>query len=578
MHRLLLITFCAAALAAQGMREIPADRKVTVARDVYPADSGSPNPKGWYHSVAGVVSTPEGLVATYRRSDSHTAVTTDIMVAYSADGGRSWDGHHSISHRDVWQDQSVWIAPQLSRLKDGRLVIIVDAGQRRSGADWPMLASWQKPNRGMSNHLFWSHDNGRTWKGPFQIDDVGGEPGYIVELSDGALVYTRTDSAVTDKLWNPPQPWGDIYYKNTAVFSDDGGWSWQRTAPISDNPFQGDCEVGVVELEPGHLLAVTRIGFNNGGYGQPSRLIHSYDNGKTWDAANARLAPFYGQRVIVNKLQSGKLLATYRHRWGAPGSYAVVFDPEADAGFQPSIFVWDESRVELTDDALTIRSGEGRAAAVDYSLYPAQTPDSKVEFEAELRVEESGRNGTVIGAGVWVHIQPERVFLGDRPDAGFAIDATQWRRYRIVRADGRLRIFVDGEQELDEDVSGIENRYVHFGNRTDRGYRLNQSVSHWRSIRAKVDTPGDYSMDWSWTPGSGYPDQFRRDREVLLDRSSDSGYSAWTQLPNGEIVILDYTNESLAGSSSSEGPQTFLRSYRTTEAFLSGESIPVRAR
>lgn len=565
------MTLFAVSLAAQGPREIPADHKFTVASDIYPADSGSPNPKGWYHSVAGVVSTPEGLVATYRRSDSHTAVTTDIMVAYSADGGRTWDGHHSISHRDVWQDQSVWIAPQLSRLKDGRLVIIVDAGHRRSGNDWPMLASWQKPNRGMSNHLFWSHDNGRTWKGPFQIDDVGGEPGYIVELDDGTLVYTRTDSAVTDGLWNPPQPWGNIYYKNTAVLSDDGGWLWQRTAPISDDPYQGDCEVGIVELEPGHLLAVTRIGFNNGGYGQPSRLIHSYDNGQTWDSANARLAPFYGQRVIVKKLASGKLLATYRHRWGARGSYAVVFDPEEDAGFQPSIYVWDESRVELGDEALTLRSGKGPEQAVDYSLYPAQAPDSRVEFEAELRVEESDLNGTAIAAGVWVHIQPDRVLLGDRPDVGFAIDASQWRKYRIVRAEGRVRIFVDGEEKLSEPVAGLETRYVHFGNRTDRGYRSNAAVSHWRSIRARVDNTDDYSIDWHWATNDGFPDQFRRNREVLLDRSSDSGYSAWTQLPDGQVVILDYTNESLAGASSPEGPQTFLRAYRTTEAFLTGD-------
>ncbi len=564
-----LALLCATALTAQTMREIPADQKFTVAPHAGD-DAGSPNPKGWYHSVAGVASTAEGLVAVYRRSDSHTAVTTDIMVAYSADGGHTWNGQHSISHLDVWTDQAVWVAPQLSSLRDGRLVIIVDKGHRRSGNDWPMLASWQKPDRGMSNHLFWSHDQGRTWKGPFQIDDVGGEPGYIVELSDGTLVYTRTDSAVTDKLWNPPQPWGDIYYMNTAVFSDDQGWTWKRTAPVSDSPLHGDCEVGIVELEPGHLLAVTRIGFNNGGYGQPSRLIHSYDNGRTWDHANAKLAPFHGQRVIVRKLRSGKLLATYRHRWGAPGSYALVFDPEKDAGFQPSLYVWDESRVELDDEALTIRSGEGAENAVDFSLYPAQAPDSRVEFEAELKVEESDVNGTVIGAGVWVHFQPNRVSLGDRPEAEFSLDMTRWRRIRIVRDEGRVRVFIDGELNLDEPAAGIESRYVHFGNRTDRGYLSNQSVSRWRSIRARVDNRDDYSIDWVWSPQTGYPDQFRRDREVLLDRSADSGYSSWTQTPEGAIVIIDYTNESLIGAGSPDGPQTFLRAYVSTEDLLIG--------
>lgn len=569
---LLLGVVFALCASAQTMREIPADQKFTVATGGG-VDSGSPNPKGWYISVAGVVDTSEGLVATYRRSDSHTAVTTDIMVAYSSDGGRTWDGHHSISHRDVWQDQSVWVAPQLSRLRDGRLVIIADLGHRRSGNDWPMLASWQKPGRGMSNHLFWSHDNGRTWKGSFRIDDVGGEPGYIAELSDGTLLYTRTDSAVSDKLWNPPQPWGDVYYKNTAVLSEDGGWSWKRTAPISDSPFHGDCEVGIVELEPGHLLAVTRIGLNNGGFGQPSRLIHSYDNGETWDWRNAQLAPFYGQRVIVRKLASGSLLATYRHRWGAPASYAVLFDPEEDAGFEPSIYIWDESRTTLDGGAMTIRSGDGREGAVDFSLYPAQAPDSRVEIEAELRVEKSEANATAIGAGVWVHFLPDRVLLGDRPEQGFEIDASEWHRYRIVREDGRVRIWVDGEQKLDAPIGGITTRYVHFGNRDVRGYQENLGVSHWRSLRARVDNREDVSIDWSWTAEDGFPDRFRREREVLLDRSVDSGYSSWTQLPDGDIVILDYTNESLNGSSSPGGPQTFLRAYRTTEQFLRGGKL-----
>ena len=64
-------------------------------------------------------------------------------------------------------------------------------------------------------------------------------------------------------------------------------------------------------------MAATRIGFGNGQFGQPSRLIHSYDNGRTWKYSwkDAELAPFYGQRNIIRKLQSGNLLVTYRNRW-----------------------------------------------------------------------------------------------------------------------------------------------------------------------------------------------------------------------------------------------------------------------
>ena len=75
------------------MKSIPDSQKFTIAdNDSYPADFHCPNPRGWYHSVANVADTPEGLVAVYRLSDSHTAVYTHIMAAYSKDGGKTWGG------------------------------------------------------------------------------------------------------------------------------------------------------------------------------------------------------------------------------------------------------------------------------------------------------------------------------------------------------------------------------------------------------------------------------------------------------------------------------------------------------
>ena len=60
---------------------------------------------------------------------------------------------------------------------------------------------------------------------------------------------------------DPPAPWGSIYYRNVAVGSSDGGTTWQPVGPVTDAPYHGDCEVGMVELERGHLLAMTRVGF-----------------------------------------------------------------------------------------------------------------------------------------------------------------------------------------------------------------------------------------------------------------------------------------------------------------------------
>lgn len=566
------------------MRAVPEDCKFVIAdQNSYPADLVCPNPRGWYHSVANVVATPSGLVAVFRLSDSHSAVSTHIMVAYSSDGGRSWHGHRSISHRNVWEHHSVWVAPQLSRLRDGRLVIICDLGQRSSGDDWPRLAFWQRPPRGMANYLFWSEDDGLSWSEPVQCDDVGGEPGYVVDLSDGTLVYTRTEPVETDVFECPPPPGYSLYHRNTAVFSDDGGKSWERTSTVSDDPYHGDAEVGIVELDPGHLLAVTRVGFANGCFGQPSRLIHSYDYGRTWGAP--QLAPFYGQRTAVHRLRSGKLLVTYRNRWGTFASYAHVWDPAEEAGFEPASFIWDETRCRLDKGCLTMTTDREPEEQVYFSLYPALSSRAEVTLEAELRLADRSSEGCDLFAGCRVRITPGEVCVTESsqeeaalhsttgaPQEGseprpepvhrFALDTTQWRRYKVVRAGGKFAVYVDGRLCLDGPAPGAGARLVRFGSNV-------RGVSHWRAVSASVENPHGHSVNWAWRADSGsYPDQFRRDRMVRLDASADTGYSNWDQLEDGTVVVADYTNDDFRDANQPASKQPIIRAYIVSEEEL----------
>ena len=559
------------------MRTIPESRKYVIAdHNSNGAEDRCPNPRGWYHSVAGIKNTPDGLVATYRLSDSHTAVYTHIMTAHSDDGGKSWTGHRSISHRNVWQHQAVWVAPQLSRLSDGRLVIICDQGKRSSGQDWPQLSQWQKrPEHGMDNYLFWSSDNGRTWSEPVHIDKIGGEPGYITELANGNLIFTRTESNQYPEMHDPPPPWNDIYYRNAAVGSKDGGKTWTTLGWVTDAPYFSDAEVGTVELEPGHILAMTRIGFGGGKFGQPSRIVHSYDGGATW--GKPVLSPVYGQRTMVRKLRSGKLLVTFRNRWGTPASCAFVWDPDEEIGFQPTSFIWERERCTLSDGIMRIRTATGREAEVEFSLFPVVTEDATATLEVTLR-RNNGSGTIMLSAGFGIRVDADGIAFakstmlqhesGKIEDANrlagatmsARIDTGAWHTYRLERSTGACRVFVDGELSLQTVNPSVRQRVVRFGSGGDL-------ESEWRNASAHICNPADYTINWSWNGANGFPDQFQRDRMVVLDYTSDSGYSDWTQLEDGTIVIADYASTDFLGVNAG-GPQPILKAYRVREEDL----------
>lgn len=563
-------------MSTQFTRRVPDERKVDVAVE-----------PGTYLMAAGVARVGSRLVASYRRSDEHCAWQTSIMSAHSDDGGRTWTGHHELSRLTAADDGAMWVAPELNAVGGGRLMLIADRGEYREGAEhWPLLAHWQRPPLGMSNHLFTSEDAGDTWSGPRRIDDIGGEPSRITRLRSGRLIYTRVEGA-TAAIAPPPHPDGwpvpaDTYYRNVAVASDDDGLTWAPVGVVSDDPRYSDCEVDLLEL-PDRLLAFTRIGHVGGGLGHQSRLLTSRDDGATW--GEARMLPFSGQRPIPGLLPSGRILVVYRNWWGTNGTRAFVFDLDEPLPYSPASYVWDESRTTIDGGAMRIASDEGPRSAVEFRLRPADGYDTRVLLEAELRVPEGQPEATVLRAGVAIRVTPTRVELADRPGTGIDLDATRWHRYRIDRGGGSVTVSVDGVIAFTAPTEGIAERVVGFGNRartvTGAGYTRNRGVSEWRSVRASVENAVDEPLDWSWSPADGFPDGFRRERELILDpngserparggpnqlgfASSHSGYCGWTLTDEGGIVVVDYT----AGEFPAADGRPFIRSYLLDEGDL----------
>jgi hypothetical protein len=359
-------------------------------------------------------------------------------------------------------------------------------------------------------------------------------------------------------------PWGPNYYRSTGVISTDKGKTWSLTVPVTDDPLVGDCEVGVVEYRKGSLLGVTRIGDAGSALGQPSRFVRSNDYGRTW--AKPVLSPIYAHRACVKPLQNGKLLVSFRNAWGTPGTSIFVFDPNEQFAYGPNSFLWDPSRCRLEDDAMVLDTGEGSQQVAAFTLYPMEDDESALDLEFELAVASAQSNACNVAAGAWIRFLPNRVEIAERPSDGFDIDATKFHRYRIVHEGGRIVVSVDGEQKLDVSDKDIFTRLVRFGCRDGRAsipakmdpkertrqplrgprYEQTTGVSRWRSFRASIRNRRDHSVEWAWAPANGFPDQFQRDRVVCLEpngsmSSGDSGYSGWDQMPDGTIIVVDYS-------------------------------------
>ncbi|MDE0200752.1 MAG: hypothetical protein OXK78_21275, partial [Caldilineaceae bacterium] len=274
-----------------------------------------------------------------------------------------------------------------------------------------------------------------------------------------------------------------------------------------------------------------------------------------------------------------------RNRWGTFASYAFLWDPAEELGFEPASFIWDESRCRLQNGCLTMTTDREPENQVFFSLFPALTSRARVELEAELRLAGRSSEGCDLLAGCRVRITPHELCLTEssqeeatlhsttgspangnegpaHPAHRIQLDTTQWRRYKIVRSEHEIDVYIDGRLYLKIPCSILGARLVRFGSNL-------RGISHWRSVSASVDNPQGHSINWSWRADSGtYPDQFRRDRMIRLDATADSGYSNWDQLEDGTIVIADYANDDFRDANWTSSPQPLIKAYIVSEEEL----------
>lgn len=195
----------------------------------------------------------------------------DIVARRSTDGGKTWGEYITVAEHD-------------SIGGCGDAAVVVD---RNSGDILAIYSHgnglWQDAPAQIT--ISRSKDNGLTWGDTLNInpqilttDSLGTQPlkltsafatsGHALQLADGRLMF----ALVTRKAGEPK-------FKVYAIYSDDGGYTWQ----VSSEPATTDGdESKVVELKDGTLIMSIRNRYRENLANNRRLFAYSTDRGDTW--------------------------------------------------------------------------------------------------------------------------------------------------------------------------------------------------------------------------------------------------------------------------------------------------------
>jgi len=175
------------------------------------------------------------------------------ILLRSSDRARSWRYISTIAV-DPSVGEEGFDEPVMARLTQGthpgRLLVLMRTGSN----DCPVYQCH-------------SDDEGANWSAPQPLEIMGVDPD-LVEAADGTLV-----ALVGRRDWKNQQE--KCYYQ--LIVSEDGGEAWRIASEWRWEPYSGvertTSYPALVEVEPGHLLALYDIG----AWGEPVRYIGARD-------------------------------------------------------------------------------------------------------------------------------------------------------------------------------------------------------------------------------------------------------------------------------------------------------------
>ena len=481
---------------------------------------------------------PNGkLLAVYTDADKHWAESMIYLtIIESNDRGKTWSNPRVLIQSDRSKREPHWLTPRINLLSDGRLAVLCDID------DFEYAHEYQNPE---GIWIWWSDDYGETWSDPQLTGIPGIEPDQVVELQNGRLaIGTELILGDTQKI------------AQLVSLSDDGGKTWGKPIIVAKDSVHDYNEGSIVLLNDDSIVCVMRDNLHNN---YPSYIAFSYDNADSWSAPVE--APFSGDRPYSGQLSDGRLFVTYRNKGGNPGTYGWIGDIHGELRYQCSALRSGPSEITL-DEADGLHIVHNDPATTQYNLLPPENFRSEMTWESELKVQgdvhdqqcaiiQIGRfHVTGSGQGVLrLTIRPDGLYVGSvhhmsvSIDRFWSCDMTDWHKIRIHHKGGLLQFYLDGKCVLRHQVvREAPLAPTYFGTPPN-----SVGQSWWRNVTYQVTNSSEADHFWKWDMNGGtFPDQYEIDNIIELHanhhESPDNGYSTWHQFDDGEILVLDYTN------------------------------------
>jgi sialidase-1 len=245
------------------------------------------------------------------RSEFHDRADNDIVVKRSSDRGRTWSPHKTIADEGKDTLNAICV---IQLRKTGRILVIgcwfPDGFEMLEFAHLsPAMQEYQRRHKREHNpaikpgyegrniartYIMHSDDDGHTWSArrditrmaklpPPHLSCVPG-PGLALELREGPHAGRILVPCWTRWLGRGRADPERLRYlvKPYAIFSDDGGETWERGELPADGPAEGEDrgdETQFVELPGGDILLNSRAPRRN--------TAISKDGGRTWSPLKA---------------------------------------------------------------------------------------------------------------------------------------------------------------------------------------------------------------------------------------------------------------------------------------------------